>query len=378
MKKILFITTRNPYSGRYSGDVVRSLKIINLLKKKFLLDVVFLNSNNNNIKEKNKVSFKHSNLFTKILNCFVSFLKLKPIQLGLFFSKEMKFYIENNANNYDYLFFYHLRSTQYLPKNFYGKTILEMGDLYSENYLQTFKNLNFYNPFKYIYLLESLLIKREENKLFSNFDRITLFAKKEADKISKNFKGKIFQIDESVELIRKKFSFSKKNNNILFVGNLDYLPNFLACKNLIKYFLPDLRKKIPEIKLSIIGNISHFNKFLLPKSSNVELLGVKKDLSKYIKNSFCGIANLNIATGVQGKVLTYMSYGLPVVCSNKVAENFGSNVLSYTKDSELISKIITLKKNKAKSEKISKLSLKLSKKLIWKKIGNKYFKLLNF
>ena len=28
MKRILFVTTRNPYSGRYSGDVIRSLKII--------------------------------------------------------------------------------------------------------------------------------------------------------------------------------------------------------------------------------------------------------------------------------------------------------------------------------------------------------------
>ena len=35
-KKILFITTRNPYSGRYSGDVIRSAKIINLLKKNTL------------------------------------------------------------------------------------------------------------------------------------------------------------------------------------------------------------------------------------------------------------------------------------------------------------------------------------------------------
>ena len=33
MKKILFVCTRNPYSGRYSGDVMRSLRIINLLKK---------------------------------------------------------------------------------------------------------------------------------------------------------------------------------------------------------------------------------------------------------------------------------------------------------------------------------------------------------
>ena len=48
MKKILFISTRNPYSGRYSGDVIRSLKIINLLKKKYHLDVVCLKKNNLN------------------------------------------------------------------------------------------------------------------------------------------------------------------------------------------------------------------------------------------------------------------------------------------------------------------------------------------
>ena len=42
MKKILFITTRNPYSGRFSGDVLRASRVIKLLKGKFHVDVVFL------------------------------------------------------------------------------------------------------------------------------------------------------------------------------------------------------------------------------------------------------------------------------------------------------------------------------------------------
>ena len=42
---------------------------------------------------------------------------------------------------YDCLFFNHIRSAQYLPKNYYGETIIEMGDLYSENYHQTLNNL---------------------------------------------------------------------------------------------------------------------------------------------------------------------------------------------------------------------------------------------
>ena len=69
----------------------------------------------------------------------------------------MKQYLENSSNEYDYLFFYHIRSSQYLPKNFYGKTVLEMGDLYSKNYIQTFNNLSFLNPLNIFILLKVCL-----------------------------------------------------------------------------------------------------------------------------------------------------------------------------------------------------------------------------
>ena len=46
------------------------------------------------------------------------------------------------------------------------KTILDMGDLYSDNYLQTFKYLNILNPLKYIYFLESIIVKNIEEKNF--------------------------------------------------------------------------------------------------------------------------------------------------------------------------------------------------------------------
>ena len=55
----------------------------------------------------------------------------------------MSSFINDNARDYDLLFFHQIRSSQYLPIEFSGKTILEMGDLYSDNYEQTFNNLNF-------------------------------------------------------------------------------------------------------------------------------------------------------------------------------------------------------------------------------------------
>ena len=379
MRKILFITTRNPFSGRYSGDVIRSLKVINLLKKKYSLDIVFLSkkdgfsSNSNNI-----LVFHESNFFLKFFYCIISFLKFEPIQFGLFFSKDMKEYLNQNANNYDCIFFYHIRSSQYLPKSFNGKTIIEIGDLYSDNYFQTFNNLNILNPLKYIYLLESFLIKNTEKKIFYNFDKIILFSKDEVKKINPFFKKKINLFDECVDVVNKKYKFSKNNCRILFVGNLDYLPNFLACRDFIKKDLPVLKKKIPGIKFTIIGNVNKFKKFLLSSKPEVEVLGFKKDISKYVKNAICGLANLKIATGIQVKVLTYMSYGLPVICSKKVSKNFGSNVLNFNNNDELHKIIYELKSNKIKSNKFSQKSLKYSKSLNWKKISLKYLKLINY
>ena len=378
MKKILFISMRNPFSGKYSGDVIRSLKIINLLKTKFEVQVVCLD-HKKFIDEKNRyISFKSPNIFFKILNCLLSVLKIQPIQFGLFFSNELKNYINNYANNFDYLFFYHIRSSQYLPKNFMGKTILEMNDLYSDNYLQTFKYLSIFNPLKYLYFFESILMKKVENIVFSNFDRITLLSKNEVKKINSKFKNKIFAIDELVYQVNKKFFFSKKNFRILFIGNLSYLPNLLACRDFIRNILPKLREKSPKIKFSIIGNITRLNRILLSDKAGVEILGSQKNISKFIKNTICGIANLEIATGVQGKVLTYMSFGLPVICSNKVAKNFGSNVIKYDKNDELFEKITNLMVNKFKSNKLSKESIKYTKKLNLNNMKLNYLKLLKF
>ena len=376
MKKILFITTRNPYSGRLSGDVIGSLKVINFLQKKYKVDVITLGRKKLN--KKNIQFFNHPNFFLKILYVLLSLLMRKPLQFGLFFSKPMKKYIEKNSKNYDLLFFYHIRSSQYLPKNYEGKTILEMGDMYSRNYLQTFYNLNIVNPFKYIYLLESFLVKRIERKIFLNFDKIILYSNYEIKKISKNFRKKIFNVNLSVNLIQNKFKFSKKNNKILFIGNLGYIPNLLAVKDFIINILPILRKKIPNIQFYIIGNFNKLDKFLLSFHRNTFFLGQRKKLDKYIKNSFCGLANLKIASGVQGKVLTYMSFGLPVICSKKVAVNFKNNVIDYNNNNELIKKIIDLKKNKRLSKSLSKKSIGFIKKFSESKIYLEYQKVVNF
>ena len=377
MKKILFVSTRNPFSGRYSGDVIRSFKIINILKKKYEVDVAYLGKKSKfTVKGINLISFDQPNLFKKIFYCFISLIKFEPVQFGLFFSNSMKNYISENSHHYDLIFFLHIRSAQYLPKNYYGKTILDMGDLYSDNYLQTFKYLNILNPLKYIYFLESIIVKNIEDKIFSSFDKVLLFSKKEVKSIKKIYHNKIFQVNESVEKINKKAKFSTKKPNILFIGNLNYLPNILAVKDFAKNILPTLVKQNPNIKFCIIGDIKNVDKYFLSKNKNIIILGPQKNITKYVDKSFCGIANLSIATGVQVKVLTYMSFGLPVICSEQVGLNFYNNTLIYKSKDDLISKIIEIKTKKMLWNRFSKKSISFAKKFKWERISSRYFQLV--
>ena len=114
------------------------------------------------------------------------FFQLNPIQFGLFFSAKMRKYINENSFNYDIIFFHHLRSIQFLPKNYHGKKILDMGDLYSDNYFQTYKYLNFLNPIKYIYLIEAFLIKLAEDRYFLYLIKFYFFQKKKLKKLRPN------------------------------------------------------------------------------------------------------------------------------------------------------------------------------------------------
>ena len=182
----------------------------------------------------------------------------------------------------------------------------------------------------------------------------------------------------SVERIKKKYFFSKNNKKILFIGNLKYLPNILAVKHFVNNILPKLEKKIPDIRFEIIGEIGGIDKFLFSMNKKVKCLGPQKNLDKFMKGTFCALANIEVATGIQTKVLTYMSYGLPIICSSVIASNFKKSVLSYKSDKDLIEKIYNLKNNQNLSNKISKKSLNFIKKHYWKKIDKEYLKIIKF
>jgi len=292
--------------------------------------------------------------------------------LVFFYSFKMKKYIKENCNKFDTIFCQSIRSFQYLPTNVESKIILDMGDLYSKNYYQTYLDLSYLNPLKIIYLIESYLIKKYEKFCLSKADKVLLFSKKEIKELKQFSKDKILQINFGIDRIKKLFKYNKKNFKIIFIGNIKYAPNRKACIDFIKYIFPIVKNKYPNIEFHIFGEIYFFDRIFFINKKGVKIYGNIKNLDRHLTDVICGLANLNISTGVQTKLLTYMSYGIPSICSKKVYENFDgikSTKLDYYKTKkDLINLIIKFKENKDYSNQISLRSLRTIKSFKWAKV----------
>ena len=151
MKKILFVTTRFPLPI-LGGDKIRAIGILKFLSKKNKVDLVCISNKNHkkthHPKIWNNVKIFKIKFFKRLIHIFVSIIKNEPMQVGFYHCGEMKEYINKVQERYDSIIFHTLRTSQYLPDNFKGKKILEMTDLSSVRYQQTFQHLSFLNPLK--------------------------------------------------------------------------------------------------------------------------------------------------------------------------------------------------------------------------------------
>ncbi len=123
--------------------------------------------------------------------------------------------------------------------------------------------------------------------------------------------------------------FSEREG-MLFLGSFQHAPNLDAVGYLMQEIYPLIREKIANARVYVIGgdppdSIKAFN------ADDVIITGYVPDLARYFDRCRLSVAPLRFGAGVKGKVITSLSYGVPVVATPVAVEgmylNDGESVL---------------------------------------------------
>lgn len=177
-------------------------------------------------------------------------------------------------------------------------------------------------PMSWVYTAEAKRLKQIEAGCFDRFDGVTVVSAAEA-KVYQRHVGHhpgLTVVRHAVDLAYFTPQPPAGGKTIVFVGVLNYRPNTDGIVWFVRYVMPRLLNRVEGVRLQIVGRHPTPRVEALQKQPGVEVVGSVPDVREYLRHAAAVIAPLQIARGVQTKVLEAMASGRAVVCSPGAAD----------------------------------------------------------
>lgn len=173
--------------------------------------------------------------------------------------------------------------------------------------------------------------------------------------------------------VRNRYDL-KNSFTIVFVGNMEYLPNQEAVQIITSKIAPRVSEKIKNVRFLIVGRGS--DKLKSPFQHNLLFLGVVDNIAEILATSNVAIAPLRHGSGTRLKILEYFACGLPVVSTSIGVEGLDvkrwENSIIEDDAEKFADAIICLLENKDQADKLGQDARKLVvDKYDWRIIGKK-------
>ena len=347
-KNIAIILSRFPFPLN-KGDKLRAYHQIKYLSNYFDIHLHCLHTEK--IEEKDRLEIEKYCIsihtyplkkMTILKGILLSILNNFPIQVGYFFSQKIKKQIEKNIQLQSVETLYcQLSRTALYAKDFTCKKVIDFQDAFSANYEKIAKESN--GIFKIFYRRESKTMKVFEQKIFTWFDESTIISENDKAQIANN--QNIHVIQNGVDTNYFINANIEKKYDILFVGNLSYLPNKMAVFYLVNHIFPLLKLKLPNIKINIVGADTTPDIFALA-NENITVSGFVDDVRSAYNSSTLFVAPLFTGAGLQNKILEAMAMQLPCVSTSVVNASLNAmdknQIFIANNEDEFVSSILLL------------------------------------
>lgn len=353
-KHLLFIT--QVYPSALTGTTVKTRRTIEyLLENGFEVDVCAIHCPD---MVKNKFSHKNLRIYLveKLIFSKLSFdyfkqifhllFSLTPLRVKKMYDSKLGrlAYLLDKKNSYNYVFYDGFSTLQYAHKKLRKNIYIDDEDITDLLWKRMKKTKN---PLLYFFFLSDYLkCLIYERRVLKNVSQIWSIAPNTHNRLKTLSNAKIFFMPTIVP--ERKNAFSAKSKDIVFTGLLSWMENVDGLKWFLDNFWSEVRKKYPKVRLFVVGQMAQpeLEKYL-EKFPGVELMGYVPDLRDIYKKSAVAIAPILINSGIKVKILTYLSYGLPVVSLEQATwgmssmrgvvttneSNFGKKLIKLLSDS---------------------------------------------
>lgn len=131
--------------------------------------------------------------------------------------------------------------------------------------------------------------------------------------------GRVHLFSWAIDLPGTRVGFEARAG-LVFVGGFQHTPNVDAMRYFVEAVFPLIRRRLPGVRLRIVGSRAPKEVTDLAQVEGVEVLGFVEDLAPVFDGARLSVAPLRYGAGIKGKIGASLSHGLPCVSTAIGAE----------------------------------------------------------
>ncbi|NBC36076.1 TIGR03087 family PEP-CTERM/XrtA system glycosyltransferase [Novosphingobium sp. FSY-8] len=337
-KDILFLAHRIPFPPD-RGDKIRSHHILRRLARMAPVHVAcFADDQHDMAEEVELAAMAHSyRLVTRSKPLAVAGMQAlwrrAPISLTAFHDPQLARYVRDlvDSGRIGAIYVFSGQMGQYVPAGFTGRVVMDFVDVDSAKF--DAYALERSGLMGHAYKREGRLLRAEEARLAARADVSLLITEAEAALFRQRLPHDVAAVADVRVLgngidadhfdpmsVRPVGALrDMPGPRFIFTGQMDYPPNVAAVLRVAQRILPQIRRELPEATFHIVGRAPTEEVTALDGRDGVHVWGRVDDIRQWLRASDIALVPLEIARGVQNKVLEAMAMELPVVVSSAAA-----------------------------------------------------------
>jgi len=277
-----------------------------------------------------KLLIKQNKTLSKIKG-LQAFLSGEAISVPYYYSREMSKWTSDiiTIHKIKQVFVYSSSMAQYVEGERYSQLnrIIDFVDVDSDKWNQYSEGKTglarwvYKREWRKLQLLENKIAKEFQHSLFVSPQEANLFKQQVPESVGLKVSGMLNGVDTFFfDPQSPDIKAMKENIDVVFTGAMDYWANVDAVIWFCRKVWPLIRTKHPNASFYVVGGNPDAQLRALDGKQGIIITGRVVDVRPYIHGAKVVVAPLQIARGLQNKVLEAMSMAKPIVVTNMAIE----------------------------------------------------------